>query len=74
MPPKASLPSTPRHIRIFDEDWTFFEAHFGRMSQRPMGVSKAIRGIIHAWAERMKAKADATELGGEVERAAEKGE
>lgn len=53
------LPSRPRHIRIWDEDWAFLEQHFGRTSARPIGATKAIRSIVHSFVERIKANAHA---------------
>ena len=66
MSKKTDLPSTSRHVKIFDEDWDFLDAHFGRLSRKPIGVSKAIRAIIHAYKNRMIANADATLMASEA--------
>lgn len=55
---KASQPQSPRHILVFDEDWEFLEQQYGRNSVSHMGVSPAIRAIIHAYVRRLKAHAE----------------
>lgn len=45
---KAILPQSRHHILVFDEDWEFLERHFGNQSVSRIGTSSAIRTIIHA--------------------------
>lgn len=47
MSKRAERPQSPRHILVFDEDWEFLEQTFGKTGVRPIGVSVAIRKIIH---------------------------
>lgn len=48
MSKKTELPQTRRHVMIFDEDWDFLEKAYGLTSLNKIGVSTAIRKIIHA--------------------------
>lgn len=41
---------------IFDEDWEFLEQHFGNNSSNKWGVGVAIRTIVHAKVQQMRAK------------------
>jgi hypothetical protein len=59
MTKKTLLPSRPRHIRLYDEDWNFLENYYGRGSSQPIGTTQAVRGIVHAFVGRLKAKYDA---------------
>lgn len=52
MTKKDELPSKTRHLRIYDEDWEFLELHYGKT----LGVSKAIRSIVHARVVAMRDK------------------
>jgi len=63
MSKKTRLPSRPRHIRVYDEDWDFLENYYGRNSSQPIGTTKAIRGIVHAFVTRMQVKADGLSQG-----------
>lgn len=42
------LPQTRRHVLIFDEDWEYLTESYGARGLKPIGVSAAIRKIIHA--------------------------
>ena len=35
------------HVHIFDEDWDFLERAYGRDGVKPIGISAAVRTIIH---------------------------
>jgi hypothetical protein len=63
MSKKTRLPSRPRHIRVYDEDWDFLDNYYGRNSSKPIGTTKAIRGIVHAFVTRMRVKADSLSQG-----------
>lgn len=43
----AELPSSRRHIIIFDEDWELLESLYGPRGAKPIGISVAIRAILH---------------------------
>ncbi len=47
MPRKAKLPQRRRHIFVFDEDWEFLNQAYGVDSPSRLGVSVAVREIIH---------------------------
>lgn len=51
------LPSKPRHIRLYDEDCEFIERMYGRGSPQPIGMTKAIRGIVHIYVQKLKDRA-----------------
>lgn len=53
---RAELPQSPRHVMIFDEDWEFLEARYGRSHRGPhaIGTSAAIRKLVHHWCQRMR--------------------
>lgn len=55
MPKKIHLPSTPRHVVFFDEDWDYLESRFGSRGIRPIGISTVIRAIIHSKVLSLKA-------------------
>lgn len=55
---KNALPSTPRHVAIYDEDWEFLLREYGPGSKSNFGVSNAIRAIVHAKIQQLKAKAN----------------
>jgi hypothetical protein len=55
------LPSRPRHIRIYDEDWDFLDLAFGRNSPKPVGATAAVRSIVHSYCKRLKEKAQIAE-------------
>lgn len=45
---KVELPSSPRHVLIYDEDWEYLETRFGPSGFKPVGVSAVVRALIHA--------------------------
>jgi hypothetical protein len=53
---KAELPQSSRHILIFDEDWEFLDRYYGRLSSSRLGVSVAIRKIVHRKVSELKAQ------------------
>ena len=57
MSKKSLLPQTRRHILVYDEDWEFLQANYGPDSQSKLGVSEAIRKIIHQRVLGLKAQA-----------------
>lgn len=64
MPPKPSLPTSRHHIMLFDEDWDWLEAEYGPGGHKSeVGISRAIRTIIHARVQGMKAK-----INGEIDK------
>lgn len=48
MTKKTELPQSRHHVLIFDEDWAFLNENYGAQALKPIGVSAAIRKIIHA--------------------------
>lgn len=48
MSKKALLPQSRRHILVYDEDWSYLQQLFGMDTDARLGVSGAIRQIIHA--------------------------
>ena len=53
---RSAIPQTRRHVHIFDEDWEFLNTHYSIHSPNPVGVSQAIRTIVHAKVEEIRAK------------------
>ncbi len=51
---KIELPSTPRHVRIFDEDWLWLMQNYGPGTPGEVGVSNAVRKIVHAKVQAMR--------------------
>lgn len=56
MSKKAILPQRARHIMIFDEDWEFIDKIYGMKSPSKLGVSEAIRTIVHKKCQAMRAR------------------
>lgn len=57
MSKKAPLPYSRHHILIYDEDWEFLEKAYGKGSpHEALGISGAIRAIIHQKVLGLKAK------------------
>lgn len=54
---KSELPKSRHHIMLYDEDWDFLEANYGKVSATPIGASAAISAIVHAKVRQLKAKA-----------------
>lgn len=49
------LPSSARHILIYDEDWEYLKFNYGPGGPKAeLGVSRAIRAIIHQRIKGMK--------------------
>jgi len=54
---KSPLPQARRHILVYDEDWEFLASLYGPGGLQPsMGISPAIRAIIHKWVRNFKAR------------------
>lgn len=53
---KTENPSSRRHILVYNEDWEFLEKAYGNASESRLGVGPAIRNIIHAYVNSLKAK------------------
>lgn len=58
MSKRNSLPQSRRHIFVYDEDWDFLVENYGPGAEKAMGVSTAIRTIIHAKVLGLKALAN----------------
>lgn len=58
MSKKAALPQSRRHVMIYDEDWEFLQQEFGQGSKSEIGVGVAIKTIVHAKVQDMKARAN----------------
>lgn len=57
MSKKAALPYSRHHILIYDEDWEFLEKAYGKGSaNEALGISGAIRAIVHQKVLGLKAK------------------
>lgn len=53
---KPILPSSRRHVHIYDEDWTFLLRNFGMGSQSGNSTARVIREIIHRHVQWVKAR------------------
>jgi hypothetical protein len=69
---KALLPQRPRHILVYDEDWDFLRDAYGPGSAKPVGISPAIRTIIHAFCQRLRQR-EADLVEGALPRSADTG-
>lgn len=59
MSKRAAYPQAARHILVRDDDWDYLSQQFDRTSGiKPIGVSVAVRIILHAYVERLKAQAE----------------
>ncbi len=47
MPKLSNLPSSRRHIMVYDEDWAFLSEHFAKGTEANMGEGVAVRELIH---------------------------
>jgi hypothetical protein len=56
MSARIEKPSVARHLQIFEEDWEFLDINFGLRSAHPIGISKAIRNIVHSRVKALRAK------------------
>jgi len=54
MSKKVSLPQSRRHLFIYDEDWEYLSKLFGANSPNSIGVSAAVRAIIHAKVKQLR--------------------
>ena len=54
---KTDLPTSRRHVLIYDEDWSFLENHYGNYSTNRIGAGIAARQIIHRAVLLLKQKA-----------------
>ena len=59
MPPSIEAPSTRRHLMIRDDDWEFLNMAYGPGSRSKMGISNALRELIHTSVMRMRARVEA---------------
>lgn len=53
---RKKLPSSPRHVLIYDEDWQFLQEMFGKHTQQPIGPGAAICDIVHSKVKAFRAK------------------
>ena len=56
---RSDLPMTRRHITIYDEDWDYLHRVYGKGTEADIGVSAAIRSIIHKKVTGIRARAEA---------------
>lgn len=56
MSKRAELPQSRHHVLIFDEDWSFLEANFGRQSLNRIGAGVAIRKLVHSHVKGLRQK------------------
>lgn len=56
---RADLPTARLHVVLFEEDVEFIKQEYGEDSLKPMGLSAAIRVILHAKVQDLRAKAAA---------------
>lgn len=59
MSKKLAIPASRKHILINDMDWEWLERAYGIGSESPIGVSEAIRRIVHARVGTLKAQQQA---------------
>lgn len=55
---KSVLPQSPHHILVYDEDWEFLKQVYGPQGENPIGISPAIRALIHTFVNRLKARTE----------------
>ena len=55
---KSIEPVSPRHIYVYDEDWSYLTERFGvrGFGQTRIGVGPAVRAIIHSWVKATRAR------------------
>ena len=51
----GELPTSRRHVHLYDEDWVFLTEFFSPQNGQDIGVSEAIRTILHARVRQLKA-------------------
>lgn len=55
---KSPRPQSSRHVMIYDEDWEYLEALYGRASgPNAIGTGTAIKQLVHGWVKRLQAQA-----------------
>lgn len=47
MPRRSSVPQSPRHIMIYDDDWEYLMQQYGPTSEKRIGAGNAIRELVH---------------------------
>lgn len=58
MTKRAARPQHARHVMIWDDDWEFIEAQFGRANgPGSIGASGAIRALVHRWVGVLRSRA-----------------
>lgn len=48
MSKRAEIPQSRHHVLVFDEDWEWLEANYGRGSPSRIGPGVAVRKLVHA--------------------------
>lgn len=57
MSKKSTLPQSRHHILIYDEDWEYLMRNYGPGSHgSQVGISGAIRAVLHQRVQGMKAR------------------
>jgi len=59
MTKRPEQPLVRKHVMLFEEDWEFLSENYGPGGAKPIGVSDAIRKIVHAKVNGLKARATA---------------
>jgi hypothetical protein len=54
---RAELPTSRRHVHLYDEDWEFLQQNYGPQSGSQVSVSEVIRAIVHKKVLALKAAA-----------------
>jgi hypothetical protein len=57
MPRHSDRPQSRRHIFIYDEDYEFLIQQYGPDGVYPIGISEAVRRIIHGKVLQMRQRA-----------------
>ena len=55
MTKRNEAPTVARHVLLFESDWTFLEANFGRHTEARLGAGNAVRAIVHKHVEAIRA-------------------
>lgn len=54
---KNEKPSIRRHVLVYNDDWAFLEAYYGKANGASgIGTGAAVRQIINTYVMRLKAK------------------
>ncbi|MCK9361754.1 hypothetical protein M0Q28_06060 [Patescibacteria group bacterium] len=71
MSKKTILPTSRRHVMMFDEDWEWLEGQYGANSPSKIGVAEAVRIVVHNFCKRQReavnARIDAASSGARSE-------